>query len=182
MTLVRDYDPRFPIMLFVNLCVYFLMLLLNDALAGISVYLFMPALLLVAPSLFLGKIGAVFMGLIFGFLFEANAPVRLHGANAAIFALFCFAINYVRDKFRGLDPFAIMWLTWSANIFIFAACVIFAYPRGLEYLNAYVVRLLVDILISSMFVMLFSSYVINLQKSVCYLCGIDLSIEKEDSE
>lgn len=183
MTLVRDYDPRFLLMLIVNLCVYFLFLLLNDAFAGISVYLFMPALLLVAPSLFLGRLGAVSMGLIFGFLYEANAPVRFIGANALIFALFCFAINFIRDKFRSLDPFAIMWLTWSANILIFTACALFVYPRGMEYWQSYLARLSVDILISSMFVMLFSSYAINLHKSLCYLLGVDLSIEnKEESE
>lgn len=183
MTLVRDYDPKFLLMLMVNLCVYFLFLLLNDAFAGLSVYLFMPALLLVAPSLFLGRAGAIFMGLIFGFFYEANAPVRFIGANALIFAAFCFAINSIRDKFRSLDPFAIMWLTWSVNILIFAACTLFVYPRGMEHWQAYLARLSVDILISSMFVMLFSSYAINLQKSFCYLFGVDLSIEnKEDSE
>lgn len=182
MTIVRDYDTRFFIMLAVNLGLYFVMLLLNDAFAGFSVYLFMPALLLVAPSLFLGRWESVLMGVIIGFLFEANAPIEIIGINAFVFGLFCYIINSVRDKFRSLDAFAIMWLTWAINILLFVVCVLFIYPRGIEFWNAYLIRLTVDIVVSSMVVILFSSYVINLQKSVCYVLGKSLSIEQKDSE
>lgn len=182
MAIVKNFDPKFVLMFLVNSGLYLAMSLLNDALAGIGVFIFMPAILLVSTSLFLEKTGALLMGIIFGFLFEVGVPVKTELANVFIFAAFCLIINSMREKFRGIDAFAIMWLTWGANILMFIACVLFVYPRGMEFWQSYFARLAVDITISSMLVMLFSSYAINLQKSVCYFFGIDLAVDSKEGQ
>lgn len=179
MTLFKGIKSVFFIVFCVNIAVFLLLSLVNDAFSGIGVCVFLPAFLIVPSSLFLGFSGAMFMAVFFGFLFESQAP--LEGAlMPALFVCASFAVFKLRTKFRSLDSFGITWLCWTVNMAMYLIALICILPAGVAPMWAYVLRVFVDAVFTSLILILFSAYVVNLNKSVAYLLGEPLGVKGED--
>ncbi|MBR4597185.1 MAG: hypothetical protein IKO42_02180 [Opitutales bacterium] len=178
MTLFKDIKPRFFIVFCVNLALFWLICLVNDALSGIGVYVYLPAFLIVPSALFLGFGGAMFMAVFFGLMFEAQTP--LDGAlTPVLFAAAAFVVFEMRQKFRSLDSFGITWLCWIANMLMYLIAVLFIFPRAVAPFWGYVLRVFTDAVFTSFMAVLFSAYVVNLNKSVAYLLGVPLNVKEE---
>ncbi|MBO7520978.1 MAG: hypothetical protein J6T16_01925 [Opitutales bacterium] len=178
MTVFKNIKPRFFIVFFVALAVFWLVMLINDALAGFGVYLYLPAFFIVPASLFLGFGGAMFTAVFFGFLFEAQAPLD-SSLTPALFACASFAVFCLREKFRSLDSFGITWLSWTVNMLMYAVSVFAVFPAGAAPFWGYVLRVFVDAAFTSMVAVLFSAYIVNLNKSVAYVLGEPLDVKGE---
>ncbi len=178
MTLFKDFDMRFPVIFLMTCCVFFLLYCTKNAVAGLGVYLFCPALLLIVPSLFLNLRDLLIVVIFFGFLFEVALPVNT-GFLPLAFAVFSFLIYRSRRKFRNLDPLGIISLTVLLNLALYLFCVFFLFPKGIENSLAYWLRVLVDGLLSLIYAAILSLVVLNFCRSIFYLMGENLNI-KED--
>lgn len=175
MTLFNDINARFFIVFWVNIALFFLMGIIGDMLSGVGLYIYMPAFLIVSSSLFLPFAQAMFMAVFFGFLFESGTPLD----NALTPALFVFAsliVYKLSSKFRSLDSFGVTWLTWSVNMSMYVLSVLFIFPMGVSGGWAYFLRVVFDAVFSSLVMVLFSAYVVNLNKSIAYLLGVSLNV------
>lgn len=179
MTLFKGIKSGFFIVFCVNIAVFLLLSLINDAFAGIGVCVFLPAFLIVPSALFLSFSGAMFMAVFFGFLFEAQSP--LDGALLpALFVCAAFVVFKLRAKFRSLDSFGITWLSWTVNMAMYIIAVLCILPAGVSPMWAYALRVFVDAVFTSLILILFSAYVVNLNKSVAYLLGEPLGVGGEE--
>ncbi len=178
MTLFKNISASFFIVFGVNVALFFLMGIVGDFLSGVGVYIYMPAFIIVSSALFLPFGQAMFMAVFFGFLFESQTPLE-NALTPALFATATAIVYKLGSKFRSLDSFGVTWLTWSVNMSMYVISVLFIFPIGISGGWAYFLRVVFDAVFSSLVMVLFSAYVVNLNKSIAYLLGVSLNVGEE---
>ena len=119
------------------------------------------------------------MAIIMGYFCTStiNAPI---GVLPVLFGVISLVISQMVRSFKGFESLGIVGLTWSVNMTIFVLAVLFAFKRGIEPYSAYALRVFADAVISSMFIVLFAGFVVNLHRSYAYLVGDDFVVRRED--
>jgi hypothetical protein len=178
MTVLKDIDFRPAIMLGVNAFLFVLVSFLNDSLAHVSIYVFALSVFIVPAALFLKFWQMIVCLVITGFFLELAQPIT-RGITPAIMMLSGIGVFYIREKFRNLDPMGVFTLFWVVNALLFVFACVFLYPKGILNFGAYVTRILVDFVCSSLVIFLFSNFLLKVYRSVFYLCGFNLEIPED---
>ena len=165
-------------MLGVNALLFVALSFLNDNLAHLSVYVFALSIFVVPAALFLKFWHMAACLVITGFFLEIAQPVT-RGITPVILLLAGAGVFHVREKFRNLDPMGVFTLFWVVNALLFVFVCVFLYPKGVLGFGAYVTRILVDFVCSSLVIFLFSNFLLRVYRSVFYLCGFNLEIPED---
>lgn len=178
MKLEKKIVFRFLRILILNLLFLVFVDELNDIFSP-SAYIIAPALYIIAPALFLGTLGAFFVAIIMGFFCSVSIDTSF-GVLPILFGIASIVVSRHRSKFRNLESTGIILLSWGVNMSIFVLAVLFAFTRGVAPYSSYMLRVFVDAVFSSMFIIIFSAFAVNLQRSLAYLFGDDLNL-RDDS-
>ncbi|MGF1530054.1 MAG: hypothetical protein ACFCU4_01690 [Puniceicoccaceae bacterium] len=146
---------RIAVVLGCNGLLSILLVALNRSLAHYSCHLFVPALFLIYPTLFLPlRPGLIAVGLAAAFI-EANLPVPI-GSFVFLALGFALLVNRYRHRLRSEQLQYSISLALVMNLFFFSGVSILA-PVNLPF------RLLTDFLLSSITVALLSGWFLSLQ-------------------
>ena len=165
-------DIRIPIIAAFEIAIILMLGVLNDTLSELSLYVFAPAILLVAPCMFLKPVSAAIVVFCAGFLFEAFLPIR---DAIIVFVLLagCAAGLWFAPRLRvlGKPSVALVFAVSNAVIFgLFAAML----PSCAADWLSHAERLLVDFVVSSIFVAAAAPFAVSVCEGVFMLLGIDL--------
>ncbi|MBO6103254.1 MAG: hypothetical protein J6P03_08400, partial [Opitutales bacterium] len=102
------------------------------------------------------------------------------GLMAALFGTCSLGISKFRAKFVNPSAFCAIWLTWGVNMAMFLICALFVFKRGVSPAGAYFLRAVLDALFTSMFIVAFAAFAVNLHKSAAVLSGDSVLVKGEE--
>ncbi len=165
-------DIRIPLIAVFEIALLLMLGILNDMLSQFSVYIFVPAVLLVAPCMFLNFTSAVAVAFCAGYMFEAFLPVR---DGIAAFGLLAGALAGLwfapRLRVLGKPSVSLVFTAMNALMFLLCAAVM---PSGSADWISHGERLFFDFLFSSAFTAAAAPFAVSVCEGMFMLCGIDL--------
>ncbi len=173
----RKFDIRIPFLLALNLLYVFIISTVNSELAP-YVCLMLPAVFIVAPALFLGFGGMLFVVGVTAFFAEATTPVRT-GMTAFVWLLAAFWIHGWRYRFKTLDSLGVMGVSQAANLVIILVFAVFMKGAGAGFMQ-YASRLGADMLASAAVLAFCAKFTVSLPVSIMGALGLDITVSEGD--
>lgn len=173
----KTFDIRIPFFLALNLVYVHMISTVNSELAPYAC-LMLPAVFIVAPSLFLGFGGMLFVVGVTAFFVEATTPVRT-GMTAFVWLVAAFWLHGWRFRFKTLDNLSILGISQAANLAIILVFAVFMKGDGAGFVQ-YVSRLGSDILLSAAVLALCAKFTVVLPVSIMGVMGLDMTVSEGD--
>lgn len=167
---MRRYDPRWLIVLFANLLLWWLTGMANDYLATFSVHLYLGGLFVVYAALQVERRQGLIAILLTGLMFDAVEPVPF-GTSMLLFGLVHATLLYGRQRLPRDGVIFGTIVALFSNLFLFIALsflLVGANPRpGEAWL-----RLFVDLIASQLVIVLIAPWFLALQARTMELAQI----------
>ena len=169
------FDIRPYIMALINVACIFILHTLNDFLSEWGVYIFVPVLLVLVPSVYLKLWQLVLVAVFSGAISEAFLPVP---AFSLVF-MYVAASVFIKSqsfRFRSIDKLGVFSVCAVVNTAMFAWAVLFFMPHSVSW-TTYAVRVFSDYLFSTLFLLWTSSYWYSFHKSLFMALKMELSLD-----
>lgn len=168
-----DLDLRTPVFLLSNVVLAWLLQLVNGTLGGYGLTLFLGSTMLIAPALFLRlRWGLIVVGLT-GLIQGALLPLMPGGYLLVLYAIGLMPIYLYSPQLRRLRAPQILLFALVVNILLILATS-FYLAQGRLGSGAYWLRVLADILLSTLLFYPVSKWFMNFQQSLTHMLGDDL--------
>ncbi|MDX2110655.1 MAG: hypothetical protein SFY80_10480 [Verrucomicrobiota bacterium] len=167
------YHSRILLVLMVNAVLVIGFRQVNQLLCAHSLYLFTDALLLIFGAFYLRAGHVVIIALITGLFLDATRPVNF-GSTAAWLMLLSLGIVLWRVRLRRENSAHITGVAMLANLILFVVLAFSRYPAAIAF-HTYFMRMLVDLLLSTLVIYCVTSRLVEWQYLLHYYLGEDVS-------
>ena len=170
-----NLDKRIPLLLATNGLLFFLITEINALLAPVSLYLTLDALYVLFAAFYMRLKDGLMIIFVTAFFVDVMHPVPL-GSSAVLYLAAYAVIIRMRLRLRRENRLHIILFGLITNTVIFLGLIIVVkVPNATE--ATFWLRALIDLLFSQVVVFLVAARLIDLQRSLLYHYGIDISAE-----
>ena len=167
---MRRYDPRWLIVTLANLLLGWLAGLLNHALAGLAVHLYLGGLLVTYAALRLDPRSGFTATLLTGLAVDALSPAPF-GTSVFLFCLVHGVLLYGRHRFPREGAVFALVVALLANLFLMIALSFLLVSASPQPASAWL-RIFADLLFSQLALVVIGPWFISLQDRAMALAGI----------
>lgn len=171
-----DFDLRWPLVLLPSIVLVFVLRLINDALGAYGVTVLLPALFIIFPAITLRLRWAYLLTTAIALMQAACAP------QSALLLVVIYAIGVTtlflnRQALQRASQAQLIWVLWLTNCILWLLLTL-AWGHPWLGMQAFWIRSLADLLISSLLLVPLALWFISAQRSLLRLANINITAER----
>lgn len=163
-------------MFFINICVMFVIYTINDLISPLGIFLYVPALYIIIPAVFLKTWKALLIVIFTSQIYECILPVPTFSLMI-IWVGALYIVKSQRFRFRSIDWLGTVLFCEIINATIFIFSLVFFKKDILEWDN-YLFSVFVNLLFSSLFLVYAFPFLISVNKSIFKMLDMELNLDR----